>query len=189
MKTFLRYQKQWHACVAFLLLPLLNLSALFYIDIFTQNQSYIGNDLHHPLYLFLWGSCSALYFRSMTRACLKKYPCLPMCANHVLTLLCASMILSIVLPYDPHTNAWISLWHVRLAMFGSAGYAFFVFCFLFYASLCGYHNLHYFLFIYLLLCFISSYSFAMQGAVTSFTEITYSIGMGIFLYYLRYSSN
>lgn len=188
MKKILRYQKQWHTIIAFLLLPLLNLSALFYIDIFTQNQSYIGNDLHHPFYLFLWGSCSALYFRSMTHACLKKYPCLPMCVNLLLTLFCGCMILSVLFPYDPQANVWISLWHVRLAMFGSGGYAFFVFCFLFYASLCGYQNLRRYLFIYVILCFISSYSFAMQGAVTSFTEITYSIGMGIFLYYLRYSS-
>ena len=186
MKPFIYNQRFWHGCMAFLLLPVINLSALFYVDIFYQNQSYIGNELHHPLYLMIWGSCNAFYFFTMTRACLKQYFCLPSSVNLFLFLLCMSMITSVLLPYDPQTYPTISQWHVRLAMFGSVGYALFIFCFLFYAFIYGYGQIRpYFLF-YVLLCFISLYGFALHGAVTSFTEITYSMGMGIFLYHLRY---
>ncbi|MFR9254148.1 MAG: hypothetical protein ACLVJ6_00615 [Merdibacter sp.] len=93
---------------------------------------------------------------------------------------------SVLLPYDPQGWFTISKWHVRVAMFSSGGYALLVFCFLFAGVSCGYQQLRPFLFVYLLLCFVSLYSFATHGGVTSFTEISYSISMGFFLYYLRY---
>lgn len=179
-------KKRLHACIAFLILPIINLWALFYTDIFVNNQTYIGNELQHPLYLFVWGTINALYFWSMTTACLKRYPCMPAHATWIINICCSAMILSTLLPYDPQGWVTISKWHVRIAMLSSGGYALFLFWFLFTAVSCGYRQLQASLFFYLLLCFISLYSFALHGGVTSFTEISYSIGTGFFLYHLRY---
>ncbi len=183
-----KHIRRLHAGAAFLLLPLINLRALFYTDIFVNNQSYIGNELHHPLYLILWGVISALSFWSLTKRCLQLYPCMPESCERLLAILCAAMILSVLLPYDPQASLIISQWHVRLAMFGSGGYALLFFCFLLNGLACGFQALRPYLFAYLLLCFVSLYSFATHGGVTSFTEITYSIGMGILLYHLCYHS-
>ena len=186
MNTSEKRKKRLHACIAFLFLPIIDLWTITYTDIFVNNQTYIGNELHHPLYLFLWGTINALYFWSMTNACLKRYPCMPAATAWIIRICCCGMVLSVLLPYDPQGWFTISKWHVRVAMFSSGGYALLVFCFLFAGVSCGYQQLRPFLFVYLLLCFVSLYSFATHGGVTSFTEISYSISMGFFLYYLRY---
>ena len=161
MNTSEKRKKRLHACIAFLFLPIIDLWAITYTDIFVNNQTYIGNELHHPL-------------------------CMPAATAWIIRICCCGMILSVLLPYDPQGWFTISKWHVRVAMFSSGGYALLVFCFLFAGVSCGYQQLRPFLFVYLLLCFVSLYSFATHGGVTSFTEISYSISMGFFLYYLRY---
>ncbi|WP_235846396.1 hypothetical protein [Merdibacter massiliensis] len=96
------------------------------------------------------------------------------------------MVLSVILPYDPVSCAISSKWHVRIAMLASVGYAVVIFIFLYMSLLQGYVELRSYFFIYLFLCFICIYGFALHGAVTSFTEITYSMGMGFFLFRLLY---
>ena len=38
----------------YLIQTLLNALPFLWIDVFYDNQTYIGNQLHHPIYLFLW---------------------------------------------------------------------------------------------------------------------------------------
>ena len=59
MNTSEKRKKRLHACIAFLFLPIIDLWAITYTDIFVNNQTYIGNELHHPLYLLLWGTINA----------------------------------------------------------------------------------------------------------------------------------
>ena len=158
---------QWF--FAFVLLPAVNLMACFYTNIFHQNQTYIGNELGHSLYLFLWGSSNACYFFVMSRKCMH---------------LCIMMALSVLIPYYPQTLFQLSKWHVRLAMISSAGFAILFFYFLFMGTMHGYGQFQHYLFYYMLICMVSLCGFASTGGVTSFTEITFSVGMGFLLYHM-----
>lgn len=186
MKRIKNKRKLIHAFFAFFLLPVLNLYALSMTDIFLNNQTYIGNELGHPFYLLLWGICNAVYFLFMALHCFNRYPCIPSFFHKIVIILCMCMVLSIILPYDPVSCAISSKWHVRIAMLASVGYAVVIFIFLYMSLLQGYVELRSYFFIYLFLCFICIYGFALHGAVTSFTEITYSMGMGFFLFRLLY---
>lgn len=184
-----RLQTYLEACIAFIILPLLNGAAFFYVNVFTANQTYIGNQLHHPLYLFLWGSFNALYFLQMTWQCLHRYQVSSPLVYGLLLFFCICMLLSVLVPYQSDPYAPISIWHVRLSMIGSAGYAALFFGFLLLSLLHGYHELRPYLYAYIGFSFLALYSYALHGGVTSFTEITYSFGMGILLFCLVHRRN
>ena len=44
----------------YLIQTILNILPFFWIDVFYDNQTYIGNQLNHPIYLFLWALSSAI---------------------------------------------------------------------------------------------------------------------------------
>lgn len=46
----------------YLIQTILNILPFFWIDVFYDNQTYIGNQLNHPIYLFLWALSSAFGF-------------------------------------------------------------------------------------------------------------------------------
>ena len=178
----IKQRLQW--VFAFVLLPAVNLMACFYTNIFYQNQTYIGNELGHSLYLFLWGSSNACYFFVMSRKCMHRYPCLNQGYEKLLAVLCIMMALSVLIPYYPQTLFQLSKWHVRLAMISSAGFAILFFYFLFMGTMHGYGQFQHYLFYYMLICMVSLCGFASTGGVTSFTEITFSVGMGFLLYHM-----
>ena len=90
--------------------------ALFFpfcwIDIFYDNQTYIGNQLHHPIYLFLWAFSSAIGFYYYSKKIWEKYNVNYNKKNH--TLICLGMILSCSIPYNDITllkdlHVWLSI--------------------------------------------------------------------------------
>lgn len=46
----------------YLIQTILNILPFFWIDVFYDNQTYIGNQLNHPIYLFLWHLVQLLAF-------------------------------------------------------------------------------------------------------------------------------
>ena len=58
-------KKKGHKFFAYLgviLVAILVILPFFWIDVFYDNQTYIGNQLHRPIYLFFWALSSALGF-------------------------------------------------------------------------------------------------------------------------------
>ena len=53
--------------------PLLNILPFFWIDVSYDNQSYIGNQLGHTIYLVLWAISSALGFYFYSKHIWNKY--------------------------------------------------------------------------------------------------------------------
>ena len=56
----------------YLIQTILNFLPFFWIDVFYDNQTYIGNQLHHPIYLFLWAFSSAIGFYYYSKDTLNK---------------------------------------------------------------------------------------------------------------------
>lgn len=96
----------------YLIQTILNILPFFWIDVFYDNQTYIGNQLHHPIYLFLWALSSAFGFYYYSKKIWKKYDVKYNKKNHA--LICIGMILSCSIPYKDITllkdlHVWLSI--------------------------------------------------------------------------------
>ena len=96
----------------YLIQTILNFLPFCWIDIFYDNQTYIGNQLHHPIYLFLWAFSSAIGFYYYSKKIWEKYNVNYNKKNHV--LICLGMILSCNIPYNDITllkdlHVWLSI--------------------------------------------------------------------------------
>lgn len=96
----------------YLIQTILNFLPFFWIDVFYDNQTYIGNQLHHPIYLFLWALSSSIGFYYYSKKIWEKYNVNYNKKNHV--LICLGMILSCSIPYNDITilkdlHVWLSI--------------------------------------------------------------------------------
>ena len=103
----------------YFLQPLLNILPFFWIDVFYDNQTYIGNQMHYFLYLFLWVISSVFGFYYYSKKIWEYYHISFNKKNHAFISL--GMILASCIPYDNIT--WYKDLHVWLSIF-------FVVCFL-----------------------------------------------------------
>ena len=76
----------------YLIQTILNILPFFWIDVFYDNQTYIGNQLNHPIYLFLWALSSAFGFYYYSKKIWEKQNVKYNKKNHA--LICLGMILS-----------------------------------------------------------------------------------------------
>ena len=76
----------------YLIQTILNILPFFWIDVFYDNQTYIGNQLNHPIYLFLWALSSAFGFYYYSKKIWEKQDVKYNKKNHA--LICLGMILS-----------------------------------------------------------------------------------------------
>jgi hypothetical protein len=103
----------------FVQLPL-NFLPFLWIDVWYDNLSYIGNQLHHPFYLIFWSFSTALcllFFSKLLfqkeKICISSWP---------LYASCLLMILSCLIPYSNGIYGWLDDFHVFSAMLGTLGY-------------------------------------------------------------------
>ena len=82
----------------YLIQTILNILPFFWIDVFYDNQTYIGNQLNHPIYLFLWALSSAFGFYYYSKKIWEKQNVKYNKKNHA--LICLGMILSSSIPYN-----------------------------------------------------------------------------------------
>lgn len=94
--------------------PLLNLFPFLCINVFYDNQSYIGNALHHKTYLLLWSFSSAFGFYHYSKKIWNQYKIPYQSTFHF--LICFSMFLSCTIPYSTNLSFWINDLHVWLAI-------------------------------------------------------------------------
>lgn len=170
---------------AFIILPLINLYALFLGDPLRENISYITNALYHPIFGYIWSSSCALYLLVYTRNIMKKLHYQNKFTNLCLYLSCLGMFLSVIIPYEPEIKPFLADVHIQLSMCATLVYVLVFFHFLY---------VSYFreptLILKLLpfyVCIVGSccFLFILMGNVTTLLEIMFVIAMGIYLYYFE----
>ena len=106
---------------SYVLIPCINFLTFLMIDVNYDNMTYIGNTLHHPIYLLLWSSLTAvgLYFFSK-----KIWNIYKITYNKGLHFFfCFGWILSCSVPYGPNFPNWINNIHVWLAVLCTIGFS------------------------------------------------------------------
>lgn len=156
----------------YLIQTILNILPFFWIDVFYDNQTYIGNQLNHPIYLFLWTLSSAFGFYYYSKKIWEKQNVKYNKKNHA--LICLGMILSSSIPYNNITilkdlHVWLSILFV----------ASFIMEWFFYIPINLNKNSILF-FINTGLSFVFTFMF---GHVTSFCEIYFSFTTTILLHH------
>ena len=156
----------------YLIQTILNILPFFWIDVFYDNQTYIGNQLNHPIYLFLWALSSAFGFYYYSKKIWEKQNVKYNKKNHA--LICLGMILSCSIPYNDITllkdlHVWLSSLFV----------AWFILEWFLYIPVHLNKNSILF-FINIGLSFVFTFMF---GHITSFCEIYFSFTTNILLHH------
>lgn len=94
--------------------PLLNILPFFWIVVSYDNQSYIGNQLGHTIYLVLWAISSALGFYFYSKHIWNKYRIYY--HKHLHKIICLAMCISCIIPYSDTLAFWINDLHVWIAV-------------------------------------------------------------------------
>lgn len=169
--------------LAFLILPVINLYALFLADPILENISYISNALHHYVYGYIWAGSCALYLLIYTKRFMNKLHYRNAFGKFALYLSCLGMFLSVVIPYSPEIKPFLADVHIQLSMCATLLYVIGFFHVLY---------LSYFREPMLILkllpfytCIVGScgFLFLLLGSVSTLLEIIFVITMGLFLYY------
>lgn len=153
---------------AFLINPILNLMAFYYTDVFYENQTHIGNALHHPLYFWIWTLSSCFGYYYYTKKIWDIYSI--SYSKWLHAFFNVSIIISICIPYSPDLPGWINDGHVWLAILGVSGYMFEWIWISLHTTLQYEKEWKYLLSIFFLCLFFLFYF----GHVTSFAEILFS---------------
>lgn len=162
--------------------PLLNLYPFLCIDVFYDNQSHIGNALHHHLYLWIWAISSALGFLYLSLIIWKKRNYSVSILIH--SLLCVGMFVSCIIPYAQTVKTWINDLHIWLAITCVGG---FIGEWLYYFYQRGLQTLYEKL---LVIAFIfCTFLLLAPGHITSSTEISFSFLVNVVLYLMAFSDN
>ena len=150
---------------------LLNIYPFFVIDIFYDNQTYIGNQLHHPLYLLFWTLSSVFGFYFYSKKIWEFYQIPYSFKLHTISSLC--MLTGTIIPYN--TNSIFNDLHVWLCILGVV--LFLVEWFRYIPIHLNKNSIHFFINIGLSLFFTLVF-----GHITSFCEIYFSFTTNLLLY-------
>ena len=94
------WKKTLQALFTFLIIPALNIIAFCKTGALQTNLSDLSRE--SPLFLLLWGGCSALNFLLMSRLCYRRCGYTKKKARSFwLYASCLCMVLCVILPYDP----------------------------------------------------------------------------------------
>lgn len=155
----------------FFIQTILNIYPFFIIDIFYDNQTYIGYQLHKPFYLWLWSLSTVFGLYTYSKMIWSKYKVHFSVLVHNFSCLC--MILGTIIPYQTHTilmdlHVWICILGVVLFLYE------------------WFHNIPIHLNKNSILFFIniglSLFFTLIFGHVTSFCEIYFSFTTNLLLY-------
>ena len=106
---------------AYVINPLLNLISLYWIDIFYDNMTHVGNAMHHPYYLIAWAFSTAIGLFTFSIQIWKQYHISHSLPLHF--LLCSGWVLSCCIPYGSHLPGWINDAHVWIAIVCTIGFS------------------------------------------------------------------
>lgn len=183
-KNFMR-KTQW--IWAFILLPPINIAALFLADPIHENITHIAYAKHHFLFVLLW-ACTCAYYLWCCSAMLMEKLIRHKKSCHILLIIsCILMVISVIIPYDNHPGTLAKL-HVRTAMIATITYIvllFYVLCQLYDL----YPQLKRLLNAYLSFITILCLLFLLTGCISTLIEISFVIFMGIFHYILQLELN
>ena len=175
----MRYTKYLSFIHVWILNLCLNLYPFFVIDPFFDNQSHIGNQMGHPIYLILWAISSAWGFYYLSKVIWDKtnfpYP------GFFHTLICILMVLSCIIPYSLDQSSWINDLHIWMAI---ASVTCFIMEWLYYFYWKG--NLdryeRFLLFVFMFCAFLLLF----PGHITSSAETAFSCLVNMVLYILAF---
>ena len=91
-------RNQFIQYIAIVLICIINLGTLWYCAPLTENLSYLGNTLHHPVYLIIWASSAAAYFFWYTMKLMQALRYTSSLGKFCLGVVCIIMIISVCLP-------------------------------------------------------------------------------------------
>lgn len=162
--------------------PILNILPWFWIDIFYDNQSHIGNAMHHPLYLFLWAISSAWGFYKMSILYWQKRKFSYVSILH--RFLCIGMPVSCLIPYQLQNAGWLNDLHIWLAI-GCVGGFIVEWLYYFYKQmlLISYEKILVLVFVF------CTFLLFVPGHITSAAQTSFSLLVNITLYQLVFSDN
>ncbi|MCF0106987.1 MAG: hypothetical protein HUJ53_09510 [Holdemanella sp.] len=104
----------YFALHSLILNPILNGMAFFYTDVFYENQTHIGNSLHHPIYYFFWSLSTVFGFYYYSKMIWDHFNLNYSIRVH--RILCLFLFLSIFIPYYPDGSAILNDIHVWIAI-------------------------------------------------------------------------
>lgn len=94
--------------------------AFYYTNVFYENQTHIGNSLHHPFYFYCWSLSSILGYYLYSKMIWDAYK---LQYSKTIHTLCNGLILaSICIPYSSTLPGFINDGHVWLAIAGVVGF-------------------------------------------------------------------
>ncbi len=177
-----RFIQKSQAFWAFILLPVINLIALFLADPINENITHIAYAKHHFVFVLIWACTCSYYLWCCTanlidRLMHHKKSCYLLC-----TISCVFMIISILIPYG-QSPQWAKL-HVRTAMGATIAYILlfcYVLCQLYFLYPQIKKALNAYLSIITLLCLL----FLLTGCISTMIEISFVIMMGILHYRIQ----
>lgn len=100
---------------AFLILPIINISALFLCDPINENITHIAYANKKLPFVILWASTCAYYFWCTGYRLIEELHAHKRSCHYLLTASCLLMVISILIPYDNQAGM-LSKLHVRAAM-------------------------------------------------------------------------
>ena len=156
--------------------PLLNGMAFLYTDVFYENQTHIGNSLHHPIYLFLWAASTVFGFYYYSKKIWDHYNVPYSLLFH--RILCLCMLSCIFFPYYPDGSIILNDLHVWIAMGCTATYLGEWIYLGVHSILSTYKQVNG----YYLIMAIGLFLLLYYGHVTSICEITFSCLSSIYLW-------
>ena len=170
--------------IAYILFPTVNLLLARYTDIFTENYSYVGNELQHTSLFHIWGTMCSLYFFVMTTYILKKINRKTAYDMPVLYFSCIGMILSVHIPYQPEIYPVIGELHIYISIAATVSYVLLFFHILLempYKNFRIYKRFYPFYAGLVSLCLLVMILF---GGVNTIMEFTFSCGQALLLIHL-----
>lgn len=187
MKLHLSFMKQTQWLWAFLILPIINISALFFCDPINENITHIAYANKKLPFVILWASTCAYYFWCSGYRLIEELHTHKKSCRYLLTAICLLMVVSILIPYDNQTSM-LSKLHVRTAMSSTVAYIIlllYILCQLSCKHLAVKKLLNTYVSFISTLCLL----FILTGCVSAIIEVSFVIFMGVFLYVLLNNEN
>lgn len=175
--------------IAYLLFPIVNFLIARYTDFFTENYSYVGNDLQHSLLLYIWGFMCGVYFFVTTKTIMEKINYKMKYGLPILTVSCLGMILSVYIPYLPDIAPLIGELHIYVSIFSTVSYVLLFFHILLQFVYKNYEIYKMYYPIYATLIGFCLLTMILFGGVNTIMEFTFSCGQAILLSHLIITLN
>lgn len=170
---------------SWLILPLINFSALLLADPFQENITHIAYGNHHVIFVFLWACSCALYLFCYTFLLMQQLQYKKAAGHLALATSCLLMVISVLIPYTQDQTQLLSKLHVNIAMAATVLYILIFFhllyhCYFYAHSICM-------IILPKAITLIGSLSclFLLMGLVSTLLEITFVIGMGFLHFHIQ----